>query len=86
LGHLAEKTLGRGKTGDGLLALELYKAGQWQELESYCRQDVLLTQGLFEFGAREGYLIYQHRRGALVRLPVNWPEERFFKNAVIRDQ
>jgi DEAD/DEAH box helicase domain-containing protein len=78
LGHLAEKTLGEGKTGDGLLALELYAAGRWAELESYCRQDVALTQRLFEFGASQGYLLYQHRQGPLVRLPVNWEEERFF--------
>jgi DEAD/DEAH box helicase domain-containing protein len=78
LGHLAEKTLGEKKTGNGLLALELYKAGRWQELEAYCRQDVLLTRRLFEYGAREGHLVYQHRQGLLVRLPVDWREERFF--------
>ena len=79
LGHLAEKTLGEQKTGDGLLALELFAAGQWEELESYCRQDVLLTRRLFAFGAEKGYLLYQHRQGALVRVPVDWREERFFK-------
>ncbi len=78
LGHLAEKTLGEAKTGDGLLALEYYAAGRWEELESYCRQDVLLTRRLFEFGVREGYLLYQHRQGSLVRVPVDWREERFF--------
>ena len=78
LGHLAGATLGRQKTGNGLLALELYKKGRWEELESYCRQDVLLTKSLFEFGAQQGYLIYQHRRGGLVRVPVAWEETRFF--------
>jgi DEAD/DEAH box helicase domain-containing protein len=78
LGHLAEATLGRQKTGNGLLALELYKNGRWEELESYCRQDVLLTKSLFEFGAHRGYLLYQHRRGGLVRVPVAWEEARFF--------
>ncbi|MDD2901574.1 MAG: DEAD/DEAH box helicase [Syntrophales bacterium] len=78
LGHLAEKTLGEAKTGDGLMALELYAAGKWEELESYCRQDVLLTQRLFTFGVEKGYLLYQHRQGALVRVPVDWREERFF--------
>jgi DEAD/DEAH box helicase domain-containing protein len=78
LDHLAEATLGRKKTGNGLLALEHYKNGRWEELESYCRQDVLLTKSLFEFGAHEGYLLYQHRRGDLVRVPVSWDEDRFF--------
>jgi DEAD/DEAH box helicase domain-containing protein len=78
LGHLAERTLGEAKTGDGLLALELYAAGKWEELESYCRQDVLLTQRLFAFGVEKGYLLYQHRQDALVKVPVDWREERFF--------
>jgi DEAD/DEAH box helicase domain-containing protein len=78
LGHLVEKTLGEAKTGDGLMALELYAAGRWEELEAYCRQDVYLTRRLFEFGAQEGYLLYQHRQGALVRAPVDWREERLF--------
>jgi DEAD/DEAH box helicase domain-containing protein len=78
LGHLAEKTLGEGKTGDGLQALELYAAGKWAELESYCRQDVALTRRLFEFGLAHGYLIYQHRQGMLARLPVDWREEQLF--------
>ena len=78
LGHLTDKTLGESKTGNGLLALEHYRAGRWEELESYCRQDVILTRRLFEFGAEQGYLIYQHRQGPLVRVPVAWHEKRFF--------
>lgn len=78
LGHLTEKTVGEGKTGNGLLALEYYRAGRWAELESYCRQDTVLTRRLFEFGAEQGYLIYQHRQGPLVRVPVEWREKRFF--------
>ena len=80
LNHLAEKTLGAQKTGDGLLALELYATGRWEELESYCRHDVLLTRRLFEFGLEHGYLLYQHRQGAVVRCPVDWREERFFED------
>lgn len=78
LRHLAEKTLGVSKTGDGLLALKLLQEGRWPELIAYCQNDVQLTRQLFEFGQRQGYLIYQHRQGALVRLPVDWTEARFF--------
>jgi DEAD/DEAH box helicase domain-containing protein len=78
LDHLAEATLGRKKTGNGLLALEHYKNERWEELEEYCRQDVLLTKSLFEYGALQGYLLYQHRRGGHVRVPVSWEETRFF--------
>ena len=51
LNHLAEKTLGEKKSGDGLLALELFAEGRWEELDSYCRQDVALTHRLFQYGA-----------------------------------
>lgn len=79
LNHLAEKTLGAAKSGDGLLALQLFKEGRWDELIDYCRRDVELTARLFEFGVRHGYLLYQHRRGGLVRLPVDWRPERLFR-------
>ncbi|WP_449244704.1 DEAD/DEAH box helicase [Desulfobacca acetoxidans] len=78
LGHLAEKTLGAAKSGDGLLALKLFKEGRLEELVAYCRRDVELTARLFEFGAHRGYLLYQHRQGALVQAPVNWSADRLF--------
>ncbi len=78
LNHLVEKTLGRGKTGDGLLALQLFREGRLEELISYCREDVRLTRELFAFGVHRGHLLYQHRQGALVRLPVDWSAPRLF--------
>jgi hypothetical protein len=39
---------------------------------------MLITHRLFQFGAQHGYLIYQHRQGALVRLSLDWWEKRFF--------
>jgi DEAD/DEAH box helicase domain-containing protein len=79
LGHLAEKTLNAAKSGDGLLALQLFKDGRLQELTDYCRRDVELTARLFEFGSHRGHLIYKHRQGALVQVPVEWTEARLFK-------
>ncbi|MGQ9919751.1 MAG: DEAD/DEAH box helicase [Desulfobacca sp.] len=72
LEHLAAKTLNEGKSGDGLLALRLFREGRWEELIAYCRKDVELTARLFAHGLQEGYLLYTHRQGALVRLPVDW--------------
>jgi DEAD/DEAH box helicase domain-containing protein len=81
LGHLAEKTLGVGKTGDGLQALKLYQEGRMSELISYCRHDVQITRQLFEFGVNQGHLIYQHRQGALVRVPVDWSQGKLFEGS-----
>jgi len=78
LDHLVQKTLGRGKTGDGLMALKLYREGRLPELISYCREDVRLTRQLFTYGVNRGYLLYQHRQGAVVRVPVDWSSARLF--------
>jgi DEAD/DEAH box helicase domain-containing protein len=82
LGHLAEQTLQAGKSGDGLLALQLFKERRLEELVAYCRRDVELTARLFEYGAQRGHLIYKHRQGALVQVPVEWTLERLFKVGV----
>ncbi len=80
LGHLAEKTLNEGKSGDGLMALRLFKEGRLEELVAYCRKDVELTTRLFAHGFREGYLLYTHRQGALVRVPVDWTPARLLSS------
>lgn len=81
LGHLAEKTLQAGKTGDGLMALRLFQEGRLTELVDYCRKDVELTARLFAYGISQGHLVYSHRRGALVKIPVDWTPQRLFPQA-----
>ncbi|MBU1155511.1 MAG: DUF1998 domain-containing protein, partial [Proteobacteria bacterium] len=78
LGHrlsldaLAGATLGAAKTADGLQAVEWWNQGRIQELTSYCQADVELTRDLFLHGQREGHLLYQHRYGQALRVPVDW--------------
>jgi DEAD/DEAH box helicase domain-containing protein len=74
LKNLAMSTLGKEKEGDGLKALEWYRAGKWDELERYCRKDVELVRELFEFGLRNGYLLLE-KRGGIIRAPVEWEEK-----------
>ena len=73
LDSLARSTLGKGKTGDGLQALALFREGRWDELERYCRQDVALVRELFEFGLKYGYVLLENRNG-IIRVPVEWIE------------
>jgi DEAD/DEAH box helicase domain-containing protein len=75
LGKLAQHTLGKEKTADGLKALEWFREGRMDVLETYCRQDTEITRDLFFFGLREGYLLYE-RKGEVVRLPVEWDVAR----------
>jgi DEAD/DEAH box helicase domain-containing protein len=71
--HLAQETLGVGKSADGLQSLEWVKEGRFDLVEEYCRHDVEILRDLYLFGRREGYLLYRRKGGdACLRLPVEW--------------
>lgn len=56
LDALAQINLNKGKTGTGIEALQYYRKGQWNELESYCRRDVEITSDLFFLTLQRGSL------------------------------
>ena len=73
LDHLAKETMGQGKTADGLQAVEWFRKGEMDKLTDYCRQDVATTRDLFQYGLKNGHLIYRTKKDdARVRLPVDW--------------
>jgi DEAD/DEAH box helicase domain-containing protein len=72
LNHLAKFTLGRQKIGDGCEAVTWFRQGKMDLLEKYCREDVIITQELYNFGLRNKFLLYQKRDRNIARLPVNW--------------
>jgi DEAD/DEAH box helicase domain-containing protein len=76
LDHLAKETLNRGKTADGLQAVEWFRNGEMDKLTEYCRQDVRVTRDLFEYGLKNGHLIYREKRSdRRLRLLVDWDLE-----------
>ncbi|MDR3557322.1 MAG: ribonuclease H-like domain-containing protein [Syntrophobacteraceae bacterium] len=72
LGHLAEKTMGRPKGGDGLQAVDWFRQGNWEDLIKYCTEDVAITRDLFYHGVQKGYLVYTNKAGAMLRFPTPW--------------
>jgi DEAD/DEAH box helicase domain-containing protein len=72
LAHLAEQTLARPKSGDGIQAVQWFRQGNLDAVISYCKDDVVITRELFEFGLSHGYLLYRTRQGKAVRLPLEW--------------
>ncbi|MFO8031641.1 MAG: DEAD/DEAH box helicase [Desulfohalobiaceae bacterium] len=72
LDHLARATLGIEKSANGLQALTWWQQGELEKIMEYCREDVLITQGIFEYGRSQGYLLYQNKAKDLVRVPVQW--------------
>jgi len=73
LDHLSVETLGRGKTADGLKAVEWFRSGEMKLLTDYCTEDVAVTRDLFLYGMENGHLIYRHKQeDRRVRLLVDW--------------
>lgn len=71
LNDVASATLGRKKTGHGLMAIEYYKQGKWDELKKYCLEDTMITKELFEYGVRNKEINYLNEIGkATIR--VDW--------------
>ncbi len=70
LDRVAEATLDRKKTGDGLQALKWYKEKEFRKLQHYCQQDVELTKELFLFGLEYEHFLFTNKAGKTVRLPL----------------
>lgn len=80
LDHLVRETLNKGKSADGLQALEWFKAGEIEKLTEYCKQDVILTKDLFLHGQEKGYLVYWNKQeNERVRLLVDWDINKIIK-------
>lgn len=62
LQSLALATLGKGKSGDGLLAGEWWKAGKTEKVREYCIEDVRLTRELYDYALAHGALKYKDLR------------------------
>jgi hypothetical protein len=62
LQSLAEATLGRGKSGDGLKAAEWWRAGKKDQVREYCIEDVRLTRELYDYAIAHSVLKYKDLR------------------------
>lgn len=63
LDNIAQATLGVGKSGDGLKAIEYYREGKIEELRSYCLDDVKITKEIYDYGKNNGMLYYSDLQG-----------------------
>jgi len=74
LAHLAEHTLGGAeKSADGLLAVQWWREGKYQQVIDYCRMDVKLTHDLWKFGKDNKHVLFAHKQsGEILKCPVSW--------------
>jgi len=62
LQSLAEATLGKGKSGDGLKAGQWWREGKKDDVRAYCIEDVRLTRELYDYALEHGVLKYKDLR------------------------
>ena len=52
LDSVAQATLGTGKSGSGLEAIDMWRKGQIEDLKKYCLKDVEITRDIYEYGIK----------------------------------
>ncbi|MBU6415209.1 WYL domain-containing protein, partial [Patescibacteria group bacterium] len=76
LNSLASATLGASKSSDGLQALQWYKEGKIELIKEYCLKDVQITKDLYEFGKKNGHLLFTSKFDAEHRaVAVDWARQ-----------
>jgi DEAD/DEAH box helicase domain-containing protein len=71
LNDVASATLNEKKSGHGLMAIDYYKEGKWEELKKYCMDDVMVTKKLFDYGFEKGEIFYMNEIGKIT-IKVDW--------------
>ncbi len=74
---IAKGTLGKGKSGHGLKAVDLWKEGKYEEVKKYCLDDVKITKEVYEYALKYGKLKFEDL-GAIYEMTIdtsNWDVE-----------
>ena len=72
LEHVAQPTLGVGKTADGLDAIKWWREGKMLEIAKYCCFDVKVTKLVHEYGISHGEVFFNDRSGRKQSVAVDW--------------
>lgn len=73
LNNIVQPTLKEGKSGNGLMALRLWREGKLDELKKYCLDDVRLTRDLYEYVKKNGKLFFNSRYTGIETINIQWP-------------
>jgi len=72
LDDVAQASLGEGKSGNGLQAIEFFRRGEIDKLREYCLQDVKVTKEIYEYGLQNQCVKFKDRLGQLISPQVNF--------------
>ena len=75
LDSIAMATLGTGKSGHGLQAIEFYREGKLEELKRYCLDDVKITKDLYDYGIAHNEVFISNWQGKL-SVKVDWGKKQ----------
>jgi DEAD/DEAH box helicase domain-containing protein len=75
LDDVAKATLGTQKSAHGLQAVAWWKEGKINEIREYCLQDVKVTKEVYEFGLKNGFILFDTKRGERKAVNVNFAPE-----------
>lgn len=62
LDSVAEATVGKKKTADGLAAVRWWRTGEIDKIKKYCEQDVKVTKEVFEYALEHGHIKFKDGR------------------------
>jgi DEAD/DEAH box helicase domain-containing protein len=62
LDQVATETLGTAKSGDGIKAVEWWRAGEKDRVVKYCEQDVTILRDVVEHGRVKGFVMVSQRQ------------------------
>ena len=71
LDDVAQATLGVGKSGHGLMAVEYWRKGEIEKLKEYCLQDVRVTRDVYDHVLQHEDFSYFDRSGQKQTLPLS---------------
>ncbi|MCH8907554.1 MAG: ribonuclease H-like domain-containing protein [Candidatus Heimdallarchaeota archaeon] len=72
LADVAEASIGVGKSGHGLQAVEWWRQGEKEKVKSYCLDDVRITKDIYEYGLKHKALAYHDYSGDRKGFPVDF--------------
>ena len=65
LDNVAKATLGYGKNGDGMQAVDWWRQGEFEKVRAYCLDDVRITKEIYDYALKNGTLKYADFGGAI---------------------
>ena len=76
LDSIAAPTLKVHKSAHGLEAIKMYHEGRMDDLKKYCLDDVRITKDVYEYGCREGKILFTSSWDyKTYEIPVDWTAE-----------